>query len=136
MKRALVIGAGYFGRYLICALMESGCVVDVVEKGTVPQYNLRNSGCRYIRDNAWNLASIKELHIPDYECCFICLNDNLQINLHVIKELRKEGARQIVIRSDTDQLFQTYLDAGASRVVCPEQVASRTLVREMSKALT
>jgi|GEM_PF-5766229 len=130
MKKALVLGAGNFGRYVILALRECGCEVDVVEKETAPQYALRDAGCRWFRNNAWNLASIRAIHIPEYDCCFLCLNDNRQTNLHVIGELRRLNARRIVIRAVGEEDAAAYQAAGASRVVCPEQLASVVLVRE------
>lgn len=132
MKRTLVIGAGYFGHYLICALRENGCGVDVIDKGAVPQYHLRASGCRCICNNAWNLASIGEVHIPEYDCCYICLNDNPQTNLHVIGELKKLGAQRIVVRCGSDRFSGAYLEAGASDVICPEEIAGKVLAQELA----
>lgn len=131
MKKALVIGAGYFGKHLVFELLEGGFAVDVIDKDEAPSHILYNSGCRYIEKNAWNLPFMKEIQIPDYDCCFVCLGENKSMSIHVVEELRKGGARSIVVRVKRMQDAEMFLKGGADKAVCPAQIAGAALVREL-----
>jgi len=132
MKHVLVIGAGNFGKHLIAALLESGCAVDVLDREAAPGYEPQRLGCRVIWDNAWNISGRKDIHFSDYECCYLCMPENQPLNLHVIESLRKMGAGRIVVRVKHAREAEFYLRVGANQVICPEQFASRSLVREIA----
>lgn len=133
MKRALVIGAGNFGRHLIQELLLRGCAVDVVDKEAAPQYALRDTACRYIRNNAWNLPAISEIRIPEYDCCYLCLGEAPGMGIHITETLRRAQARQIVVRIQRAQEAGLYIQAGAHRVICPAQAAGEILARELTE---
>lgn len=132
MKQVLVIGAGNFGKLLICELIENGCAVDVIDKETTPHYALRCLGGRYIRNNAWNISTMKEVRFSDYDCCYLCMTASQPLNFHVIESLRKAGARRIVVRAKQAQEVELLLRAGADQVICPEQFTSKSLAQEIA----
>jgi Trk K+ transport system NAD-binding subunit len=129
-ERALVIGAGGFGRQVILSLLDGGCAVDVVEKELGPRHALRNAACRWFQGNAWNLDTILGLDVPSYACCYLCLNDNLSTNLRVIRLLKSAGARQIAVRVSGAADAAACTGAGATLTICPEELAGRALVRQ------
>lgn len=133
MKRVLVIGAGNFGCHLIGALREQGCEVDVVDKEAGPQYALRNLGCRCVVNNVWNLPAVPGVQPADYDCCYLCIAPGLPVNLHAVQGLRRGGARRIVVRVKSAEEIPALSAAGADRVICPAQLAGRTLAQELAE---
>lgn len=131
MKKALIIGAGYFGKHLVFELIENGFTVDVIDKAELPRYTLSGSGCKYIEMNAWNLPIIQEITIPEYDCCYICLGENKSMIIHVIEKLREAGARSIVVRIKNKQDEEVFVQAGADKTFCPAKVASLVIVKEL-----
>lgn len=130
MKRALVIGAGHFGRMLVDDLLAKGFAVDVMDRDAAAEYPLRMLDIHFICNNGWNLPAAA-LPFAEYACCYVCIGPNQWMNRRIVEALRAKGVRQIVVRVHRRMEAQDCRDAGADRVICPDEFTSHALAAEL-----
>ena len=128
----LVIGAGGFGRRLICALQHTGGCVDVIDKEASASCGLE--GCyRFFCDNALNLSTVRRLDLSSYACCFLCVGGESWMRNQITARLHQAGAKRIIVRIYDDKERKTILSAGAEEAVSVEQLASEALMALLQK---
>lgn len=131
MKKVLIIGAGNFGLHLARELLSKDCFVDVLDKNSSPQYNLRDYKCGYIVDNVWNIDKNSSIDIASYDCCYICIGDSCPMILRTIEHLKARDAKRIITVINSDKNINTIKEAGSDMVVCPAQLTGKALASEL-----
>lgn len=130
MKSMLVIGLGRFGENLAITLAELGnevMVLDVDEEkveliaNRVEQANIGDGS---------DEAVLAELGVSDFDCCFVCLTQDFQASLETTAGLRDQGARRIVVKTDSERHARLLLKIGADEIIFPEKdMAKRAAVK-------
>ena len=135
-KSFLLIGMGSFGRHLCECLNRQGAEVMAVDRdaakveGVLPLVTSGKIG------DCTNPEVLRSFGIPDFDVCFVCIEDNFQSSLVITDQLKELGAKKVFSLADKDLQEKFLRRNGADRVIFPEKdVAYRLAVSECSDTI-
>ena len=126
MDSYAVIGLGTFGSAVALELMDSGCEVLAMDHNEEKVQRLADHVTDAVVADARDESVLRSLEIGHYDCCVVCIGEEVAGSILVTLMLKELGARRVVCKA-ADEIHKKALPkVGADRVVIPEkEMASR-----------
>ena len=126
MDSYAVIGLGTFGCAVALELMNSGCEVLAIDHNEEKVQRIADNVTDAVVADARDEAVLHSLEIGNYDCCVVCIGEDVASSILVTLTLKELGVKKVVGKACDDIHKKALLKVGADRVVIPEkEMASR-----------
>lgn len=137
MKTIAVLGLGKFGFYIARSLskLEDINVIAVdndVEKVQEISENIENA---FVLDTT-NVRALEEAGITNLDTVIVSIGENIEASILTVMALKDLGNKNIIAKAITPIHGEVLAKIGAFKVVYPEKVAGKRLVRDLIGNLT
>jgi trk system potassium uptake protein TrkA len=131
MKTVAIIGLGKFGYYIAKSLSKLDITVIAVDHNEQRIQEISE----YI-DNAFVLDStnkhaLEEVGVYNLDTVIVSIGENIEASILTVMALKDLGNRNIIAKAITTTHGEILAKIGASRVVHPEKLAGRILVKNL-----
>lgn len=131
MKTVAIIGLGKFGYYIAKSLSKLDVTVIAVDHNEQRIQEISE----YI-DNAFVLDStnkhaLEEVGIYNLDTVVVSIGENIEASILTVMALKDLGNKNIIAKAITTTHGEILAKIGASRVVHPEKIAGRILVKNL-----
>ncbi|MDQ1244660.1 MAG: trk/ktr system potassium uptake protein [Campylobacterota bacterium] len=131
MKTVAVIGLGKFGYYIAKSLSKLDVTVIAVDHNEQRIQEISE----YI-DNAFVLDStnkhaLEEVGIYNLDTVIVSIGENIEASILTVMALKDLGNKNIIAKAITTTHGEILAKIGASKVVHPEKIAGRILVKNL-----
>lgn len=131
MKTVAIIGLGKFGYYIAKSLSKLDITVIAVDNNEQRIQEISE----YI-DNAFVLDStnkhaLEEVGIYNLDTVVVSIGENIEASILTVMALKDLGNKNIIAKAITTTHGEILAKIGASRVVHPEKIAGRILVKNL-----
>jgi len=131
MKTVAVIGLGKFGYYIAKSLSKLDVTVIAVDHNEQRIQEISE----YI-DNAFVLDStnkhaLEEVGIYNLDTVIVSIGENIEASILTVMALKDLGNKNIIAKAITTTHGEILAKIGASKVVHPEKIAGRILVKSL-----
>ncbi|MDD4163627.1 MAG: TrkA family potassium uptake protein [Eubacteriales bacterium] len=133
MKSFCIIGLGNFGKTLALTLIRNGHQVMVIDQNEEEIDEIGDLMTSAICGDATNEGVLRSAGINNYDCCIVCLKDNMQDSILTTLILKEMGANKIVARATSERHKKVLTKLGADIVVFPEKDMGMRLALTLSK---
>ncbi len=128
MQQYAIIGLGSFGVRALEKLSEATDQIIIVDKDKAAvEANKDFAGKSYIAD-ALSPAALTRILPEGIDVAIVDVGDNLEVAIVVTNALKKLGARQIIVRGDSDERGEILKIVGATKIIYPAREAAERLV--------
>ncbi|HBR32148.1 MAG TPA: potassium uptake system protein, partial [Clostridiales bacterium] len=103
MKSFCIIGLGNFGKTLALTLIRNGHQVMVIDQNEEEIDEIGDLMTSAICGDATNEGVLRSAGINNYDCCIVCLKDNMQDSILTTLILKEMGANKIVARATSER---------------------------------
>lgn len=133
MKSFCIIGLGNFGKTLALTLAKNGHQVLVIDENENEIDEIGDQMTAAICGDATSENVLRSAGINNFDCCIVCLKDNMQDSILVTLLLKEMGASKIVARATSERHKKVLTKLGADIVVFPEKDMGQRLALTLSK---
>jgi trk system potassium uptake protein len=127
-RQYAIVGLGSFGVRVLEKLAEATDQIIVIDKDKVIVEKYKDlAGKSFIAD-ALNLEALTRIIPEAIDVAIVDVGDNIEAAIVVTNALKKLGARQIIVRADTEERGEILLIVGATRIVYPALEAANKIV--------
>lgn len=133
MKSFCIIGLGNFGKTLAITLSQSGHQVLAIDENESEIDELGDRMASAICGDATNESVLRSAGINNFDCCIVCLKDNMQDSILITLLLKEMGANKIVARATSERHRKVLAKLGADVVVFPEKDMGQKLALTLAK---
>lgn len=133
MKSFCIIGLGNFGKTLAITLTQSGHQVLVIDENETEIDAMEDQMVSAICGDATNESVLRSAGVNNFDCCIVCLKDNMQDSILVTLLLKEMGANKIVARATSERHKKVLTKLGADMVVFPEKDMGQKLALTLAK---
>ncbi len=133
MKSFCIIGLGNFGKTLALTLIRNGHQVMVIDQNEEEIDEIGDLMTSAICGDATNEGVLRSAGINNYDCCIVCLKNNMQDSILTTLILKEMGANKIVARATSERHKKVLTKLGADIVVFPEKDMGMRLALTLSK---
>ncbi|HAN21443.1 MAG: hypothetical protein A2Y15_09205 [Clostridiales bacterium GWF2_36_10] len=133
MKSFCIIGLGNFGKTLALTLSESGHQVLVINKDEAEIDQIGDQVVSAICGDATNESVLRTAGVNNYDCCVVCMENNMQDSILITLLLKEMGANKIVARASSERQKKVLIKLGADVVVFPEKDMAQKLAQILAK---
>ena len=121
MESYAVIGLGTFGCAVALALMDAGCEVLAVDQDEDLVQRFADSVTDAVVADARDEAVLRSLEIGNYDCCVVCIGEDVAASILVTLTLKELGVKRVVCKAADEIHKKALLKVGAERAVIPEK---------------
>ena len=126
MDSYAVIGLGTFGCAVALELMDSGCEVLAIDQSEEKVQRIADSVTDAVVADARDESVLRSLEIGHYDCCVVCIGEEVAASILVTLTLKELGAKRVVCKASDEIHKKALMKVGADRAVIPEkEMASR-----------
>lgn len=131
MKTVAVIGLGKFGYYIAKSLSKLDVSVIAVDNNKqrvqeISEY-IENA---FVLDST-NKHALEEVGIVELDTVIVSIGENIEASILSVMALKDLGNKNIIAKAITTTHGEILAKIGASKVVHPEKMAGRTLVKNL-----
>jgi trk system potassium uptake protein TrkA len=127
-RQYAIVGLGSFGVRVLEKLAEATDQIIVIDKDKVIVEKYKDyAGKSFIAD-ALNLEALTRIIPEGIDIAIVDVGDNIEAAIVVTNALKKLGARQIIVRADTEERGEILQIVGATRIVYPALEAANKIV--------
>jgi trk system potassium uptake protein len=136
MKTVAVIGLGKFGFYIAKSLSRLNISVIAVDNDEQKVQEI----AEYI-DNAFvidstNKHALEEVGIYNLETVIVSIGENIEASILTVMALKDLGNKNVIAKAITSIHGEILSKIGAFKVVYPEKIAGRILVKQLIENIT
>ena len=121
MDSYAVIGLGTFGSAVALELMNSGCEVLAIDHNEEKVQRIADSVTDAVVADARAEAVLRSLEIVHYDCCVVCIGEEVAGSILTTLTLKEMGVRRVVCKAADEIHKKALLKVGADRAVIPEK---------------
>ncbi len=121
MDSYAVIGLGTFGSAVALELMNSGCEVLAIDHNEEKVQRIADSVTDAVVADARDEAVLRSLEIVRYDCCVVCIGEEVAGSILTTVTLKEMGVRRVVCKAADEIHKKALLKVGADRAVIPEK---------------
>ncbi len=121
MDSYAVIGLGTFGSAVAQELMNSGCEVLAIDHNEDKVQRIADFVTDAVVADARDEAVLRSLEIGRYDCCVVCIGEEVAASILVTLTLKEMGVRRVVCKAADEIHKKALLKVGADRAVIPEK---------------
>jgi trk system potassium uptake protein TrkA len=123
-----IVGLGSFGVRVLEKLAEATDQILVIDKDKAIVEKYKDlAGKSFIAD-ALNLEALTRIIPEAIDVAIVDVGDNIEAAIVVTNALKKLGARQIIVKADTEERGEILRIVGATRIVYPALEAANKIV--------
>ncbi len=121
MESYAVIGLGTFGSAVALELMNSGCEVLAVDHNEEKVQRIADYVTDAVVADARDEAVLRSLEITHYDCCVVCIGEDVAASILVTLTLKELGVKRVVCKAADEIHKKALRKVGADRAVIPEK---------------
>ena len=121
MDTYAVIGLGTFGSAVAAELMNSGCEVLAIDHNEEKVQRIADSVTDAVVADARDESVLRSLEIVHYDCCVVCIGEDVAASILVTLTLKEMGVKRVVCKACDEIHKKALLKVGAERAVIPEK---------------
>lgn len=131
MKTVAVVGLGKFGYYIAKSLSKLDVTVIAVDNNEqrvqeISEY-IENA---FVLDST-NKHALEEVGIVELDTVIVSIGENIEASILSVMALKDLGNKNIIAKAITTTHGEILAKIGASKVVHPEKIAGRALVKNL-----
>lgn len=135
MRTVAIIGLGKFGYYIAKSLSKLDVTVIAVDQNEqrvqeISEY-IENA---FILDST-NKHALEEVGISNLDTVIVSIGENIEASILTVMALKDLGNRNIIAKAITTTHGEILAKIGVSKVVHPEKIAGRSLVKSLIENL-
>ena len=129
MKTFLIIGAGKFGHHLCKFLSAQNNEILLIDQDEEKLNDLLPFVTSARIADCTKPEALSSFGVPNFDACFVCINEDFQAELEITDLLNELGAKQVIALARTDIQAKFLIRNGADQVVYPDRdIADRISV--------
>ncbi|MBP3919071.1 MAG: TrkA family potassium uptake protein [Clostridia bacterium] len=132
MKSFCVIGLGRFGLALAEMLAQARREVLIIDNDEKKVEAIADMVDTAIIGDCTDEAVLRTSGAADYDCCIICIAENINDSVLTAILLKEQGAKLVIARAADERHARVLEKVGVDRVVLPESDIGRRLGRQIS----
>lgn len=132
MKSFCVIGLGRFGLALAEMLAQARREVLIIDNDEKKVEAIADMVDTAIIGDCTDEAVLRTSGAADYDCCIICIAENINDSVLTAILLKEQGAKLVIARAADERHARVLEKVGVDRVVLPESDIGRRLGRQFS----
>lgn len=132
MKSFCVIGLGRFGLALAEMLAQARREVLIIDNDEKKVEAIADVVDTAIIGDCTDEAVLRTSGAADYDCCIICIAENINDSVLTAILLKEQGAKLVIARAADERHARVLEKVGVDRVVLPESDIGRRLGRQIS----
>lgn len=132
MKSFCVIGLGRFGLALAEMLAQARREVLIIDNDEKKVEAIADTVDTAIIGDCTDEAVLRTSGAADYDCCIICIAENINDSVLTAILLKEQGAKLVIARAADERHARVLEKVGVDRVVLPESDIGRRLGRQIS----
>lgn len=133
MKSFCIIGLGNFGKTMALTLAENGHQVFVIDDDEEKIDEIGDKMVSAICGDATNENVLHSAGVNNFDCCIVCLKNNMQDSILITLLLKEMGANKIVARAVSEHHKKILVKLGADMVIFPEKDMGQRLALTLAK---
>jgi trk system potassium uptake protein TrkA len=133
MKSFCIIGLGNFGKTMALTLAENGHQVLVIDDDEEQIDEIGDKMVSAICGDATNESVLHSAGVNNFDCCVVCVKDNMQDSILITMLLKEMGANTVVARAVSEHHKKILTKLGADMVVFPEKDMGQKLALTLAK---
>jgi len=133
MKSFCVIGLGNFGRTIAFSLAKNGHQVLVIDINESKIDDIADQTVSAICGDATNENVLRSAGISNFDCCIVCLKNNMQDSILITLILKEMGVTKIIARATSERHKQVLSKLGADVIVFPEKDMAQKLALTLAE---
>lgn len=133
MKSFCIIGLGNFGKTMALTLAENGHQVLVIDTDEEKIDEIADKVVSAICGDATNENVLHSAGVNNFDCCVVCLKNNMQDSILITLLLKEMGANKIVARAVSEHHKKILAKLGADIVIFPEKDMGQRLALTLAK---
>lgn len=133
MKSFCIIGLGNFGKTMALTLAENGHQVLVIDNDIAKIDEIGDKMVSAICGDATNESVLHSAGINNFDCCVVCLKNDMQDSILITLLLKEMGAGKIVARAVSEHHKKILAKLGADMVIFPEKDMGQRLALTLAK---
>ena len=129
-----VFGMGSFGSKLALALARQGNTVLICDSNPQRINELRDKVTEAVIGNVSNEDVVKELNVSKFDAVILSMSGYFEDQVLALTLLKQEGAKKVVVKSNSTIQERILYRLGADEVIQPELDVASRLARRLSLA--
>ncbi len=134
MKQFAVIGLGNFGAMVAKTLAGLECKVTAIDnnKARVQPLQELPSVVAVLAD-ATDRKFLENLSVEQFDCFIVSTGEDSHASILISLHLKELGARQIIVKANSDDHARILLKVGATKAIIPEEEMAIKLSRSLAQ---
>lgn len=128
IRQYAVIGIGSFGLRVLQKLAEATDQIIIVDKDKAVVEACKDLAAKSYITDALNHESLARILPESIDVAIVDVGGNLEAAIMITSSLKKLGARQIIVRADSDERGEILKIVGATTIIYPAREAAEKLV--------
>lgn len=136
MKTVAVIGLGKFGFYIAKSLSRLNISVIAVDNDEQKVQEIAEYVDNAFVINSTNKHALEEVGIYNLETVIVSIGENIEASILTVMALKDLGNKNVIAKAITSIHGEILSKIGAFKVVYPEKIAGRILVKQLIENIT
>lgn len=134
-KNFAIFGLGSFGSKLALKLTEDGHNVLVCDISQMRIDDFSDKVDAAVVADVSNEDAVRELDVGKFDAVILGMSSHFEKQILALTLIKKEGARKIIAKANSDLQEQVLYRLGATKVIQPDQTAAESLARDLGLML-
>lgn len=136
MKTYAVIGLGKFGFFVAKKLIDEGIDIIAIDNKQDKIQNISEYTENAIILDSTDIRSLREAGIVNLDTVVVSIGDNIEASILTVMALKDLGNKTVIAKAINQIHGEILSKIGAFKVIFPEKLAGRKLVRDIVGNLT
>ncbi len=136
MKTYAVIGLGKFGFHVAKKLIDEGIDIIAIDNEEDKIQTISEFTNNTLILDSTNISALKEAGIVNLDVVIVSIGENIEASIFTVMALKDLGNKTIIAKAINQIHGEILSKIGAFKVIYPEKLAGRTLVKDIIGNLT
>jgi len=133
MKNFGIIGLGNFGSTVVNELSDLNCNVTAIDNDKARVQSAKDFADTAIVADATNKSILENIGVGQFDCFIVSTGKDSHASILIALHLSELGAKEIIIKANSEDHAKILKKVGATQVVIPEQQMATHLAQNLAK---